>query len=90
MGLVIYFSSVDYVIVRVHLSVSSRLRALMARARNESPCRLNGEDTEQMYSKHLSVYSIFRQTAQYFIYTAIISIYRYIGCLREIEIQIFK
>ena len=71
MGLVIYFSSVDYVIVRVHLSVSSRLRALMARARNESPCRLNGEDTEQMYSKHLSVYSIFRQTAQYFIYTAI-------------------
>ena len=26
-----------------------------ARARSESPCRLNGEDTEQMYSKHLSV-----------------------------------
>jgi len=41
--------------------------------------RLNGEHTEHMCSKHLSVYSIFRQTAQKFIYT--ISIHRYIFCL---------
>jgi len=25
--------------------------------RNESPCRLNGEDTEHMYSKHLTIYT---------------------------------
>jgi len=37
------------VIVRVHLSVSTRLRA--------RALRLNSEDTEQMYSKHVSVQS---------------------------------
>ena len=39
---------------RVHMSVSSRLRGQRARAQRE-PWRLNGEDTEQMCSKHLSV-----------------------------------
>ena len=38
---------------------------------SKSPCHLNGEDTEQMYSKHLSVKFFFRQTVQYVIYTAI-------------------
>jgi len=40
------------VIVAVYLSVSSKLRG---HERSESPWRLNGEDIEQMYSKHLSV-----------------------------------
>jgi len=38
---------------------------------SEIPLRLNGEGTEQMESKHLSVYSIFRHTAQYVIHTTI-------------------
>ena len=37
-----------YVIVRVYLSLSSRLRDLRERA-NESPWSLNGEDSEQIY-----------------------------------------
>ena len=52
--------------------------------------RLNGEDTLQMYSKHLSIYSILRHTAQYLIYTAILSIHRYIDYRHEIKIQTFK
>ena len=43
-----------YAIVGVHLSVSSRLRGLKAQAQQEPVC-FNGENTEQMYSKHLSV-----------------------------------
>ena len=39
-----------HVIVRVHLSVSSR-----SRGHSESQWRLNDEDTEHIYSKHLSV-----------------------------------
>ena len=35
-----------YVIVRVYLSLSSRLRD-----RSENPWSLNGEDSEQIYSK---------------------------------------
>ena len=42
-----------YVIVKVHLSVST-----LGRERSESPRRLNGENTERMYFKHLSVESI--------------------------------
>jgi len=41
--------------------VSSRLRGI----RGSRPWRLYAEDTEQMYSKHLSVKSNFRQTVQY-------------------------
>jgi len=41
----------NYVIVRVGCE------------RSESPQRLNGEDTELMYSKHLSVYSILTDNA---------------------------
>ena len=40
-----------------------------------------------MCSKHISVYSIFRQTAQYFIYTAI---FPYIGILAVFMKQKFK
>jgi len=51
------FCRKDYVIVRVHLSVSSPLRGVGCK-HSESPCRLNGKDTEQMYYKLLGVYSI--------------------------------
>ena len=43
-----------YAIVRAHLSVSSRLRGRRTQAQQEPVC-FNGENTEQMYSKHLSV-----------------------------------
>ena len=41
------------VIVRVHLSVYSRLKGIRAQAQRS----INGENTEQMYSKHRSLYS---------------------------------
>ena len=50
----------------------------------KSPWRLNGENTEHMYSKHLSVYTILKTIHLN------ISIHRYLGCLHDIEIQIFK
>ena len=43
------------VIVRVQLSVYPRLRGIRARAQREPVASVYGEDTEQMYSKHLSV-----------------------------------
>jgi len=43
--------------VRVYLPVSSRLNG------SESSWHRNGEYTEQMYSKHLSIYYFFTQTA---------------------------
>ena len=42
-------------IVRVHLSVSSRYLDTKGRERSESQRCLNSEETEQMYSKNLSV-----------------------------------
>ena len=62
---------------KVHLSVCSCLL-----------WHLNGEDTEQMYSKHHNV-SIIRQTVN-FINTPQYLHTGYIGCLHEMEIQIFK
>jgi len=48
--------SLQYVIDTLRVSVSSRLRGLIARAQlSQSPWCLNDEDTEQIYSKHLSV-----------------------------------
>jgi len=61
------------VILRVHLSVFSCLL-----------WHLNGEDTEQMYSKHPNV-SIIRQTVN-FINTPQYLHTGYIGCLHEMEI----
>ena len=49
----------------------------------------NVEGTEHMYSKHLSVKPFFKDSATFYIHRNI-SIHRYISCLREIEIQIFK
>ena len=43
------------IIVRVHLSVSSPYLDAEGRKRNKSLQCLNREETEQMYSKHLSV-----------------------------------
>ena len=54
-----------------------------------SPWRLNDEDTEHMYFKHISVLSIYRQRTQYFIYTAIFP-YTVSWLSHEIENQIFK
>ena len=42
-------------IVRAHLSVSSRYLDTERRERSESPRCLSSEETEQMYSKILSV-----------------------------------
>ena len=59
--------------------------------RPKSPWRLNREDTENVYSKYLSVYSIFSQSDSAIFRThRTISLHRYIGCLHEIENQFFK
>jgi len=54
-----------------------------------SPWRLNDEHTEHMYFKHISVLSIYRQRAQYFIYTAIFP-YTVSWLSHEKENQILK
>jgi len=67
------------VIVRVHLSVSSQLRArvvLMVNILNK--CILS-----------ILVYELFLDSALFYIHRNI-SIKRYIGCLHEMEIQFFK
>ena len=78
----------DTKLFRVYLSVSSRLRGLRA-------TRDYGVLMVKILNKcilSILVYNLFfRQTAQYFILIQRNnSIHRYIGCLHEIEIQIFK
>ena len=63
-------------IVKVHLSVSSQYLDAEGRERSENPRCLNSEETEQMYSKHLSVLSIFGHTMLYF--------YTPLSCLHNI------
>jgi len=72
-----------YVMVRIHLSVSSRLRGLLERERILMVKILNTCILSML------VYNLFLYSTTFYIHRNIYN-HRYIGCLHEIEIQFFK
>ena len=76
-------------IVRIHLSVYSRLRGQRARIQRESVCVLMVKILNKCIPSIL-VYNLFNRQDSLFPYTGIFPYSSVIGCIDETEIQIFK